>query len=281
MNNKIAVLGGDKRQLFAADELRKAGFEVFLAGFDKLKSVGELRLCTVFDALDVCGVVILPVTGVKNGKIPCPFGEDIPLKEIDDKLIDKLVIMGKSETLQGVKTVDILKRGGFSELNALPSAEGALLVAMQSFEGNIAGSDTLVIGYGRIGARLSEILRAMKARVTVSTRSKEKACKISLDGNTPIYTDSIDSLSGFNIVFNTADAPVIDRTLLQNSDSDTLIIDLSSSGGVDFNSARELGFTAIHALALPGKYSPASAGKAISDTVLNIIKEEFSWQKLK
>ena len=56
---------------------------------------------------------------------------------------------------------------------------------------------------------------------------------------------------------------------------DVLLIDLASApGGVDFKMAKNLGVRAIHALALPGKYSPRSAGEIIESTILTILKEE-------
>lgn len=277
---QIAILGGDKRQLFAAARLEESGFHVYSAGFDRLESFGNLRLCSVDEALSLCDVVLLPVTGAKGGEVVCPFSnKNIMLEDIAQGLRDKLVFAGKAESFKGIDVIDILKDESFSEKNALPTAEGALLTAMENYEGDIAGCDALVIGYGRIGKTLSRLLRAVKARVSVSTRGEEKAEKIILDGNTPLSTSSLKTLSGYDIVFNTADALVIDGNILMNTDGDPLIIDLASiPGGVDFKSARELGFCVIHALALPARYSPLSAGRAVSDTVIKKLKEEFNWQ---
>ena len=47
-----------------------------------------------------------------------------------------------------------------------------------------------------------------------------------------------------------------------------LIIDLASKpGGIDFISAKKLGLNTIHALSLPGKYSPQSAAKFIEEAI--------------
>lgn len=278
--DKIAVLGGDKRQLFAADELRKNGFEVYLAGFDKLESCGELKIISPDEALDLCGVVLFPVTGAAAGVIDCPFSDNcVLLDEIKHKLIDKLVFAGKSKSFGDIEIIDILSDEEFAARNALPSAEGAVLVALESYEATLAGSDTLVIGYGRIGKRLSRLLKAMNSRVTVATRSRSKASNIILDGNTPVNTAHLKTLSGYDVVFNTADALVVDKNILMNTDPDVLLIDLASlPGGVDFESGSELGFTALRALALPGKYSPRSAGKVVSDIVTRKLKEEFYCQ---
>ena len=53
-----------------------------------------------------------------------------------------------------------------------------------------------------------------------------------------------------------------------------LIIDLASlPGGTDFAAAEELGLHAEHALALPGRCAPQTAGALIAQTVLTILEE--------
>ena len=56
---------------------------------------------------------------------------------------------------------------------------------------------------------------------------------------------------------------------LKNVDSNALIIDLASKpGGVDFSAANTLKIKTMHALSLPGKYSPKTASEFI-ETVIN------------
>jgi len=42
---------------------------------------------------------------------------------------------------------------------------------------------------------------------------------------------------------------------------------------VDFDAAKKLDLKVIHALSLPGKVAPLTAGTIIGDTILNIISE--------
>ncbi|MBQ7504891.1 MAG: hypothetical protein IJT79_06215 [Ruminococcus sp.] len=271
MKKKIVFVGGDKRQVYAARKLLQKGYMVYLAGFDKLKS--EIPVMENFYEADV---VVLPVTGLKDGAVPAYYSDNELKLEIG-KLKGKLVFMGKAQTLNVPEAViyDLLKSEYFSDANALPTAEGAVLVALQNYEGTINGSRCLVVGYGRIGKVLSKTFRALGANVSVATRSKKKAESIKSDGNMPIDTNKLGSLCGYDIVFNTADALVLDSEILRNSYSSTLIIDLASMpGGVDFKTAESMDFKVVHALALPGKYSPKAAGEIISDTILKVLKEE-------
>ncbi len=281
--NSIAFLGGDKRSLFAADCFLRLGFEVYLAGFDRLESLGGLVLTDMKTALLSADIIVLPITGIKGNIIPCYFS-DKELNINKDTFNNKLVFMGKGDTLRSMcpsaGIYDLLGREDFAVANAQPTAEGAVQVAMENYEDTILGSRCLVIGYGRIGRILSKMLKALNADVDVATRSAEKAEYIRADGNVPVNMTELLTLGGYDIVFNTVPAVVIDKKLLRRSDSDTLIVDLASApGGVDFDAAESLGFTAIPALSLPGKCSPAAAGRIISDTILTVLGEEYSWKK--
>ena len=277
MIKTIAVLGGDKRSLFAARELNDKGFNTRLAGFDNLISYGSLVLTDVSSAVNGADAVLLPVAGVNNGVVSCPFS-DSDINIYDLNLDNKLVFAGRTGEIECKKLFNILSYDGFKRANALPTAEGALAVAVESYEDTIFGSRCLVIGYGRIGSALADILANLGADVSVSTRKTGKSIPKRFN---VIFTEEIESLNGYDLVFNTADKLIISEKILANTSDDPLIIDLASlPGGVDLDAAGRLGFTALRALALPGKYSPAAAGRIISDTILEILnKEEYICRK--
>lgn len=55
---------------------------------------------------------------------------------------------------------------------------------------------------------------------------------------------------------------------------DTLIIDLASRpGGTDFDYAKEHGVNAIHALGLPGKVAPKTAGQVMADVLVQLMSQ--------
>lgn len=268
MDKKILFIGGDKRQYYAARKLREHGFEVYMYGFEKLSDNDIPEP----DDLYFVDIIVLPITGLRGGKVPAYYS-DKEIKIDESILSGKLVFMGKAESFDvDIPVCDLLKREDFALANALPSAEGAIQVAMENYDGTISGANALVIGYGRIGAALAKILSALNAEVTVASR-KDIKCYSS------VFTSEIDNLSVYDIVFNTADALIIDESVLKNSDNKPLIIDLSSRGGVDFEAAEKLGFKALHALGLPGKCSPKAAGEIICDAILQVLKEEYGWQR--
>ncbi len=52
---------------------------------------------------------------------------------------------------------------------------------------------------------------------------------------------------------------------------------ISTPRGVDFDAAARLGVQVIWALSLPGKVAPVTAGRAIRDTIYNILQELGVW----
>ena len=80
---------------------------------------------------------------------------------------------------------------------------------------------------------------------------------------------------GYDVIFNTVPAWVIDESVVKELSPSTLIIDLASApGGIDRDLAQKCGIKVIWALSLPGKTSPVTAGKIIAQTVSDILNTE-------
>ena len=95
-------------------------------------------------------------------------------------------------------------REEFAVRNAVPTAEGAIMIAMELSEGTINGSNCLVTGYGRIGKVLSEMLKGLGANVTVSARKPSDLSWIQLNGYQAVRTSQLADLTcKFDFVFNT------------------------------------------------------------------------------
>ena len=110
---------------------------------------------------------------------------------------------------------------------------------------------------------------------TVAARSPEQRANARCAGCRAAPLTALPTLlPGFDAVINTVPAPVLPRALLQQLPGGALIIDLASlPGGTDFAAAEELGLHAEHALALPGRCAPQTAGALIAQTVLAILEE--------
>ena len=153
------------------------------------------------------------------------------------------------------------------------TAEGA--IALLRPETGLSGAHILLLGYGRIARLLARELQKAGALVTAAARSGEQRAWAEAEGIEALPLDALSgALDRFDVIIGTIPAPVLPRALLQKLPGGALIIDLASlPGGTDFAAAEELGLHTEHALALPGRCAPQTAGALIAQTVLTILEE--------
>ncbi len=288
--NSVALIGGDKRQLYCARAFANDGMKVTLGGFDKIKSDGDIEVTSPVQAALCSEFVVLPIPCIKGDKINAPLsGEDIGFsdgllcaikgKKVFCSMKEKL--LKAAPKLNGELVYDYTQREEFLVHNAVATAEGAIAIAMKEFEGTISHSRCLVCGYGRIGKVLSKMLCALNAHVTVSARKQSDLAWISTLPCTGVETSKLDCQNPFDIIFNTVPAMVFDSYLLSHIAKNAIVIDLASyPGGVDFEACSRLKICSIHALSLPGKAAPKTAGEIIKNTITNMLEEDDGCQKL-
>lgn len=90
--------------------------------------------------------------------------------------------------------------------NAVPTAEGAIEIAMREYLGTINNSKCLITGYGRIGKVLAKMLQGLGAKVYVSARRKESLAWIKLNGYIPIDNNNLINSGEYDLIFNTVPA---------------------------------------------------------------------------
>lgn len=273
---KLLIAGGDLRQIYCGRYLAEK-FDVSFLGFDRRYIPESLK---IFSGGGFFDFIVFPVPPVKDGLyISAPFSDnEISLDMLKGCIDNKTVIFcGKSDEkfcdfFGRNKIYDYMEREELNILNAVPTAEGAVHIALEEIPVTLSDSKILITGFGRIGKALASILKGFGSDITVMTRSVEskawaKAMNIKVCEKTDID-------SSFNLIFNTAPVLIFDCNTLKRLDGDTVLIDLASKpGGVDFKSAGELGIKVIWALGIPGKSAPVTAGEIIAQTIDNIIKE--------
>ncbi|MBQ2676666.1 MAG: dipicolinate synthase subunit DpsA [Clostridia bacterium] len=283
MNNKVfAVIGGDMRQAFIYKSLRSDGIEAVPFGVpgyvDSISDIQKL--------INISDIIILPMPATKDGTtVNAPFSEKIIY--IDELLQSakgkgKIIFAGalskelltKADDLS-ITLIDYLQREELAVLNAVPTVEGAVEIAMKNTDFTLFKSKCLVTGYGRIGKILSRTLQSLGADVTVAARKTSDLAWIKAEGYEGMNIYELSNLHKYDIIFNTVPHLIFKRQQLQQLSEHCLIIDLASlNGGVDFEYAKELKLNAIHALSLPGKVAPKSAALIIKDTIFNYLREE-------
>ncbi len=288
---KITIIGGDRRQAHLASLLHKDGHDISVLALDLAKiEIPVKKLKTIDSGACAADCIILP--------LPVQSDEDdvlnAPLCKNRYRLTELFSAMRSGQTVvagriphtlfelagrRGIRLYDYLEREEFAVLNAVPTAEGAIQVAMENTSSTLHGSRCLVIGYGRIGKILAFRLSGAGANVVISARKCSDLAWISAYGFEGLNTEKLSgALGGFDIVFNTAPHKILGESLLSELKDGALVIDLASMpGGVDFDAASGLGIRAIHALSLPGKVAPHSSGSIVKSTIYNILEEWGVW----
>jgi dipicolinate synthase subunit A len=269
---RIILAGGDRRFQILAQLLAAEGFQV--------RVLGQEAGWTAEDQSHDADCVILPIPPEDGaGQVPTPLsGQRIGLETVLAGLGEGQLVCagGKSprleelQRLQGFRLVDYIHKPELAVENAVPTAEGAIRIAMEELPCTLFGTETLVIGYGNCGYALAERLRSLGAKVTVSARSQRDLARIRCGGMRAVETGNLlPVLSTTRLVFNTVPALVLREEELSALPRNGLVIDLASKpGGVDWTAAQKLGVKAIHALGLPGKCAPESAAQALKRVIL-------------
>jgi len=292
---KIAILGGDIRQLVVADFLISKGYSVSVWGISMANEYESYNYNYDLGAtLSEASVCILPLplsTDSVRLNMPMHEGEAIRLSELVTLLPDGIrLYVGKSTNdfkegceKKEIKLIDYFENECLCIKNALLTAEAATDIVMRELPFTLDSSRIAVIGYGRIGKLLANLLLKMNAEVTVAARKAEDRAFAECIGAETLKIDGDDKYKGllklndgYDVIFNTVPACLIDKELIDKLDKRVVIIDLASPpGGVDIRYAKEKGIKVIWALSLPGKYSPHRAGRIIAEIITEDLKGDM------
>ncbi|HWR24196.1 MAG TPA: NAD(P)-dependent oxidoreductase [Feifaniaceae bacterium] len=175
---------------------------------------------------------------------------------------------------KGVFYCNLLDDDAFCVKNAIPTAEGALMIALQNTPFTIHESRLTLIGYGRVGKAVARVFRACGCRVTVASREASELADAYANGHACVkLTELSGALHSSDLVINTAPARLLSAPLLKELRKDTVIIELASGmDNIDLAAADALGLTVIKAGSLPGSAAPATAAEYLKDAILDRLK---------
>ena len=279
------VVGGDLRQVKLAQLLQLDGHTTQTYAMELRPEQGDLSGSDTLKGVERADCVILPLPAAgEAGMLNAPLSDrKVPLAAVVQAMRPGQILCGGKLTTElqqlaqerDIAVFDYFAREELAVKNAIPTAEGAIQIAMEELPTTLFGSRVLVIGFGRLGKLLAHRLKGLGARVTVSARSYQDLAWIEAYGYCAERTDQLEGwLCNYDLIVNTVPALVLGEAELEDLSPDCLVIDLASRpGGVDFESAAVLGIKAIWALSLPGKVAPVTSGKIIRDTIYHILQE--------
>jgi len=243
---KYAVIGGDLRSVKLANLIKEDGLQVNIFGFDNAGfEIGIKLKDSVNQTLQNVDIVVGPIPCTNdNETINAPFNSTkIYIDELFRNMTnDQTFIAGKIgqdikalASSKNIKVIDLLEREEMAVLNVIPTAEGAIQIAMEEMPITLHNSKVLILGFGRLGKILAKMLYGIGADVHVEARKYSDIAWIRAYSYKPLIFEELKNYLGkMDIIFNTIPHVILDNELLSKIDPNALIIDLASKpGGVN------------------------------------------------
>ena len=192
-----------------------------------------------------------------------PAGDEY-LAHLLAKLPDDLIISGgnlNSPLLEGYACVDFLQDHYYLAENAAITARCALDILDNRFGDDYTEKQFLVIGWGRIGKCLTQLLKERKATVTVAARKPADLAMIRALGTRSIHISAArGETARYDGIINTV--PVLLYPKIEVK-TDAVLLELASRPGMT-------GSDIIDGRGLPGKLAPAQSGRLIAETFIRL-----------
>ena len=167
--------------------------------------------------------------------------------------------------LNGYFKIDLLQDPDYLARNAAITADCALRIAASRLPVAFQGCPILILGWGRIGKCLANLLQDLGAEVTVAARKPSDRAMLRALGFQAADPMSLDEiLPRFRVLFNTVPAPILSDAQVFHCRPDCIKIELASTKGIG-------GSQVISAGGLPGKTVPETSGKLIAESILRIL----------
>lgn len=211
-----------------------------------------------------------PSPDVTHLLLDIPSREIAQAKEVLRMLPNDITVIGgdlENDSLSSYKRIDLLQDPYYLAKNATITAECALRVAASHLSTTLADSPTLILGWGRIGKCLANMLSSIGCDVTVAARKEaDRAMLEALGYHAVDFPQISETLQCCRLLFNTVPALPLHSSIIDTW-KQGIAIDLASAPGMQ-------GESIISARGLPGKYAPESSGRLIAKTILRFLKEE-------
>lgn len=285
----VVLAGGDARHLEVIRRLTELDAAVSIVGYDRLDMPfsGVNKADLTPELLSAADALLLPAVGTEDdGSIPAVFTErDLKLTA---PLVASLPVTSKVYTgiakpylrelckSQNRELVELFDRDDVAIYNSIPTAEGAVMMAIQHTDITIHDSTCMVLGLGRTGLTLARTLKGLGARIKAGVRREDAFARAFEMGFEPFYMPDLARQSGnIDLLFNTIPTMIVTAQVIAQLPLRACIIDLASKpGGTDFRFAEKRGIKALLAPGLPGIVAPKTAGRIIANSLIQIILED-------
>ncbi len=282
--HKIAVLGGDRRTEMILAGLHRTYPDTSLAvwGTEGMQPPEYVHTTKTWqEAMSGAQVGILPIPVTRDGETLSAdphANQTVPLEALCRFLRPGSLLLGgivppvvmRMAGENAVYFADYYDDGVVQTLNAVPTAEGALAIAIRELPVILPETTAVITGYGRCAKALANRLHLLGAKVIVAARRPEALAEAACDGCDTVLLDTFlaDPLA-CQILFNTIPAPVFTPSCLYRMTEDCVLVELAQGLPVSLEIPPHIRL--IRAPGLPGRTAPCTAGRILCDAILGRI----------
>jgi len=280
----IGIIGGDMRQKYLADILLSKGLSTLCYGNSPMNETAMIAN-NLNELMENSTVLICPIPFTTDQKLIINFEskDDLTIENFINGLKpNHIVIGGKFPTAlkeycynKKITHYDLLENEAFAINNAIATAEGAIMEAINSSPINIHNSKCLILGYGRCGSVLANRLSNLNGNICILIRREIQAAIATSYGYSYCYEDQLDvKVQECDFIFNTIPSLILKEDTLRLVNKNTTIIDIAAyPGGLDYKYVKSSGINAKLCLGIPGKIAPLASARFIYERVERIIYE--------
>lgn len=282
--HKIAILGGDRRTETILRGLHKAMPEAALSVWgttDVQIPPYAHGTKTWQEAMSGAQVGILPIPITRDGETLSAdphANQTVPLEALCRFLRPGSLLLGgiippvvlRMAEENAVRFLDYYADDTVQTLNAVPTAEGAVAIAIRELPVILPETTAVVTGYGRCAKALANRLHLLGARVIVAARRRSALAEAACDGCETILLDAyLADPQPCQILFNTIPAPVFTASCLENLPENCVFVEMAHGLPPVLEIPGHIRL--IRAPGLPGKTAPHTAGRILCDGILEKI----------
>jgi len=284
----VAVVGGDRRMLEIMRQALKAGATVKTFGGPDgaAEAAGRPPEASLGDALADASLIVGPIPGLAvddalyapNSKTKLYLTPEVLGRARNGA---RLLFGRSSHGIQancdsvGVKAIGFGDDDALAILHAVPTAEGAVQVAIANTDTTILDLPTLCIGMGRVGISVIQAFQGLCARVSIAARNPSQLARAWAMGAPLVHINDLEKRVGeFDLIVSSTSGMVLTAPVLERTKPSALIIDLCSPpGSVDFDAGKRLGRNVIWARGQAGT-APTTSGYNEWQVIMRIVRED-------
>lgn len=269
---QISVIGGDK-VIVELIKLINGEYDVLTYGLEEAEDLEGVRKVNLDTALSSDTIIFsIPFLNSSN-EVFMPFSNNkLSYDEIRDRIAGKTIVTSRVEDNirkeledKNCKVIDVIKTDELNIINAISTAEGVLVMAIEETEFCMLGAKVLVLGFGRVGKMICKTFKGVGADVSCEARKTKDLTWIEAHGYKAVDLKNLEKeLGNYDVIINTVPSMMLDRKRLEYVKKDALLIDIATSPkGIDSNASKEMGIETRWAFSIPSKVAPKTYANGI------------------